>query len=78
MTETYRVYAIKYGHREATRKEHFLGGDPDGERSMPMDYFVWVALPLDEAGKPVTRVSEETRIWQKRDGRWKHVHFHRS
>jgi len=43
MTETYRVTAIKYGHREATRKEHFLGGDPDGERSMPMDYFVWLA-----------------------------------
>jgi len=43
MTETYRLYAIKYGHREATRKEHFLGGDPDGERSMPMDYFVWLA-----------------------------------
>lgn len=33
---------------------------------------------LDEAGKPVTLVSEETRIWQKREGRWKHVHFHRS
>ena len=43
MTETYRVYAIKYGHREATRKDHFLGGDPDGDRSMPMDYFVWLA-----------------------------------
>ena len=43
MSETYRLYAIKYGHREATRKEHFLGGDPDGERSMPMDYFVWLA-----------------------------------
>ncbi|MGE3856366.1 MAG: N-acyl homoserine lactonase family protein [Dehalococcoidia bacterium] len=43
MTETYRLYAIKYGHREATRKEHFLGGDPDGDRPMPMDYFVWLA-----------------------------------
>ena len=43
MTEMYRVYAIKYATREATRKDHFLGGDPDGDRPMPMDYFVWLA-----------------------------------
>ena len=29
-------------------------------------------------GSPVTRTVEETRIWQKIDGTWKHVHFHRS
>lgn len=29
-------------------------------------------------GSPVTTAFEETRIWQKKDGRWKHVHFHRS
>lgn len=29
-------------------------------------------------GSPVTRVSEETRVWQRTDGRWRHVHFHRS
>lgn len=29
-------------------------------------------------GQPVTAVNEETRIWQKSDGRWRHVHFHRS
>jgi len=40
--------------------------------------YVRLTQATDEAGKPVTRVSEETRIWQKRDGRWKHVHFHRS
>jgi calcium/calmodulin-dependent protein kinase (CaM kinase) II len=33
---------------------------------------------LDDAGRPVTKPCEETRIWQKIDGRWKHVHFHRS
>jgi calcium/calmodulin-dependent protein kinase (CaM kinase) II len=27
---------------------------------------------------PVTTRFQETRIWQRRDGRWKHVHFHRS
>jgi len=25
-----------------------------------------------------TAVFEETRIWHRRDGRWRHVHFHRS
>ncbi len=29
-------------------------------------------------GAPVTRATEETRIWQKQNGAWKHVHFHRS
>ena len=24
------------------------------------------------------RATEETRIWQKQSGAWKHVHFHRS
>ncbi|HJP29822.1 MAG TPA: DUF4440 domain-containing protein [Candidatus Latescibacteria bacterium] len=27
---------------------------------------------------PVSRRCEETRVWQRRDGRWWHVHFHRS
>jgi ketosteroid isomerase-like protein len=29
-------------------------------------------------GSPVTRAVEETRVWQRQSGRWKHVHFHRS
>ncbi len=29
-------------------------------------------------GTPVTRSVEETRVWQKQNGAWKHVHFHRS
>jgi hypothetical protein len=29
-------------------------------------------------GAPVTRVVEETRVWQRQNGAWKHVHFHRS
>ena len=40
--------------------------------------YVRLTQTLDEEGKPVTRASEETRLWQRRDGRWKHVHFHRS
>jgi ketosteroid isomerase-like protein len=33
---------------------------------------------LDAAGSPVTTAVEETRVWQKKDGKWRHVHFHRS
>jgi calcium/calmodulin-dependent protein kinase (CaM kinase) II len=33
---------------------------------------------LDGAGRPQTTAFEETRVWQKIAGAWKHVHFHRS
>jgi ketosteroid isomerase-like protein len=33
---------------------------------------------LDAAGNPVTVTANETRIWQKQGGQWKHIHFHRS
>ena len=29
-------------------------------------------------GVPSTRAVEETRVWQKQNGAWRHVHFHRS
>ena len=29
-------------------------------------------------GSPFTTATEETRVWQRQDGQWKHVHFHRS
>ena len=29
-------------------------------------------------GVPCTRSVEETRVWQRQEGQWKHVHFHRS
>jgi hypothetical protein len=33
---------------------------------------------VDGEGRPSTAGFEETRVWQRRDGRWLHVHFHRS
>ena len=33
-------------------------------------------LAADRA--PTTQAFAETRVWQRRDGKWKHVHFHRS
>ena len=40
--------------------------------------YVRLTQTLDDDGKPVTRSSEETRIWHKLAAGWKHVHFHRS
>jgi ketosteroid isomerase-like protein len=28
--------------------------------------------------KPVSSSMEETRVWHRQQGKWKHVHFHRS
>ena len=33
---------------------------------------------LDESAKPRTAVFQETRLWQRQNGQWRHVHFHRS
>lgn len=33
---------------------------------------------IDALGEPIVKAIEETRVWQKQAGGWKHVHFHRS
>ena len=33
---------------------------------------------LQPEGGPTTVASTETRVWHRRDGRWRHVHFHRT
>ena len=40
--------------------------------------YVRLVQSLDEAGSPRTSHYEETRVWQLKQGRWQHVHFHRS
>jgi glyoxylase-like metal-dependent hydrolase (beta-lactamase superfamily II) len=57
---SYRVYAIRYAHRDARRQEHFYGAVDDPSASMPISYFVW--LVVGEAGSVVvdTGFSEET------------------
>jgi glyoxylase-like metal-dependent hydrolase (beta-lactamase superfamily II) len=41
--DTYRVYAIKYGHHERRSVENFIGGDSH-DVPMPLDYFVWAIV----------------------------------
>ncbi len=40
--------------------------------------YVRLNQKLSAAGEPVTSSVEETRVWQKIHGAWRHVHFHRS
>lgn len=40
--------------------------------------YVRVVQKLDASGGPVSVAAMETRVWQKTDSGWKHVHFHRS
>jgi calcium/calmodulin-dependent protein kinase (CaM kinase) II len=40
--------------------------------------YVRLTQSLDAAGAPQTSKFEETRLWQRIGGTWKHVHFHRS
>jgi len=40
--------------------------------------YVRLDQQLDDDALPVTIRFEETRVWHRRDGQWRHVHFHRS
>jgi glyoxylase-like metal-dependent hydrolase (beta-lactamase superfamily II) len=47
---TYEVHACKYAHLPRKAHEVQISPDPhDGDH--PMDYFIWVAIPLGEDGK---------------------------
>mmetsp|Transcript_11703 Transcript_11703/g.17926 ORF Transcript_11703/g.17926 Transcript_11703/m.17926 type:complete len:195 (-) Transcript_11703:305-889(-) len=43
-----------------------------------MDQSVVNSSSDDDKGGPVTRLCSETRVWENRDGRLVHVHFHKS
>ncbi len=40
--------------------------------------YVRLVQALGEDDQPTTSAFEETRVWQKQQGNWRHVHFHRS
>jgi calcium/calmodulin-dependent protein kinase (CaM kinase) II len=37
-----------------------------------------IQCKTETAAEPTVSSFQETRVWQRRDGRWKQVHFHRS
>ena len=48
-----------------------------GEDAAVVSY-VRLSQSLADDGKPRTSRFEETRVWQRHAGQWRHVHFHRS
>ncbi len=40
--------------------------------------YVRLVQKADSGSDPETAAFDETRVWQRIDGAWKHVHFHRS
>jgi calcium/calmodulin-dependent protein kinase (CaM kinase) II len=40
--------------------------------------YIRLTQRVEADGHPATFACEETRVWQKQSGVWKHVHFHRS
>eukprot|EP00984_Skeletonema_dohrnii_P017962 scaffold8281_cov111-Skeletonema_dohrnii-CCMP3373.AAC.7 len=62
----------------------WLGGgccsDGCGDGSAAVISYVRMDQSVDSDDKesPVTRLSSETRVWENRDGRLVHVHFHKS
>jgi len=48
MSDTYDVYAIRYGHHDRKAHENFLGGDPHDDAPMPLDYFVWAIVGTEK------------------------------
>lgn len=40
--------------------------------------YVRLVQRIDDERHFVTAAFEETRVWQRQDGRWRNVHFHRS
>ena len=40
--------------------------------------YVRVVQRLDASGSPISVAAMETRVWEKKDSGWKHVHFHRT
>jgi ketosteroid isomerase-like protein len=40
--------------------------------------YIRLTQKVGDDGNPTTTAIEETRIWQRDAGRWRHVHFHRS
>ena len=50
---------------------------PLGDDAAVISY-VRLVQCVDSGGNPQSHRFEETRVWQRRDGEWRHVHFHRS
>ena len=76
--EFHRFYFDNLSHRMASNTTivephvRLLGDD------IAVICYVRLVQRMATDGTPGTSRYEETRLWQRQDGQWQHVHFHRS
>ena len=74
----HRFY-FENSHGKSVRAETMV--DPRVEslgESAALVCYVRLVQRKDENGRDTTDRFQETRVWKKTEGGWKHVHFHRS
>jgi len=60
------VYALRYAHREAIAREHFISAPDPHDAPMAMDYFVWLLRNADREILVDTGFSEATAVRRNR------------
>jgi glyoxylase-like metal-dependent hydrolase (beta-lactamase superfamily II) len=50
-TPIWEVHALRYAHLDRLLREVSIFADPHDGALAPMDYFVWVAIPMDQDGR---------------------------
>ena len=63
---TWSVYALRYAHREATARDHFISPPDPHDALMAMDYFVWLLRNGTREILIDTGFSEATAIRRQR------------
>ena len=66
---SYEVHAIRFAHRDATRQDHFLERVVDPQGSMPISYYIWVAMSASDTVVIDAGYTEETSQRRADDGR---------
>jgi glyoxylase-like metal-dependent hydrolase (beta-lactamase superfamily II) len=66
-TGIWEAYALRYAHHRRMARENFLGGDPNDDSPMPMDYFIWVVKSAERVYVVDTGFDEATAKARGRD-----------
>lgn len=75
--EFHRIY-FESNRRGSTGKSSITAPDVRIMGDVAVVCYVRLRQKQDGEGRHSTTANEETRVWEKQDGQWKHVHFHRS
>jgi calcium/calmodulin-dependent protein kinase (CaM kinase) II len=76
--EFHRFYFFSRGSQKGNRNTTLASPQVRLMGDVAVVTYVRLSQYLGPDGQPYTAASEETRVWQRRNGTWKHVHFHRS